>query len=69
MCTPNQVIEAFQILGKYGNGDNYNMGAEHDVLYAFRDVNPEEVSPEDTAKLELLGWTFSDKYESWYSFV
>lgn len=50
--------EAFTIFAKYGEG-NYQTRAEHDEIWSGPD--PEDVSPEDIARLEELGWTPADE--------
>ena len=50
-----EIIEGLTILQKYRTSQaGYNVGAEHDVLYAYATDTP--VSPEDLARLIELGW-------------
>ena len=50
------IIEGMTIISKYYNKDNnYNVGAEHDILYLFETDKP--VSKEDLKTLIDLGWT------------
>jgi hypothetical protein len=49
------VIEGLQILEKYRDKpDGYDLGAEHDVLYAYRTDRP--VEQPDLDRLIELGW-------------
>lgn len=82
MKTAN-VIEGLQILQKYRDQqDGYDLGAEHDVLYAYSTDRP--LSEEDVNRMIELGWfqedsdcppgeLFSAQYydseESWSAFV
>ena len=52
-----QLIQALQILLKYGNPD-YPTHCEHDVLYIIG-IDPEVVSDEDKIKLDELGFFVS----------
>ena len=55
----NDLIEALQILLKYGNPD-YPTHCEHDILSISPDIDPSDVSEEDKEKLEELGFFVSD---------
>lgn len=55
-----QLIEALQILLKYGNPDNPTH-CEHDVL-TISEINPDDVSKEDIETLEGLGFFISNEY-------
>lgn len=60
----DELIQALQILRKYGNPP-FPTHCEHDVLHVA--VSPEGVSEEDLAALEELHFT-PDDYEGFYSF-
>lgn len=64
------LIEALQIFLKYGN-PSYPTHCEHDVLHICG-IEPNDVSDEDKAKLEKLGFTLpedpEDEDEGFYSF-
>jgi len=53
------LIKALQIFVKYGNPRNPTH-CEHDVLYV--DINPEDVSEEDTKELDKLGFFPDEEY-------
>ena len=55
----DDLIEALQILRKYGNPD-WPTHCEHDVLTIS--INPDEVSVEDLDRLDELGIFPSDEY-------
>lgn len=63
MATLNQVIEGLQVFAKY---DEHNVCAEHDIIYARAYT---DLTPEDTATLERLGWHWSKQADSWGVFV
>jgi hypothetical protein len=54
----NDLIEALQILSKYGNPD-YPTHCEHDELTINPEISPILVSEEDINKLEELGFFVS----------
>jgi hypothetical protein len=56
----DDLIEALQILRKYGNPD-YPTHCEHDVMTVG--INPEDVSEEDIIKLDALGFFASSDYD------
>lgn len=58
-------VAAFTIFAKYAPIDEF--GVEHDVIYAGPD--PELVSDEDKATLEILGWSVEEQYDCFYHFV
>ena len=50
------VLEGLQILQKYRNDqDGFDLGAEHDVLYAYSTDKP--VEGKDLDRMIELGWT------------
>jgi len=55
--TLEDLIEALQILKKYGN-PKYPTHCEHDIMHIC--IDPEQVSDEDKAKLDELGF-FEDE--------
>ena len=56
----SDLIEALTILRKYGN-PQYPTICEHDTL-TIADINPQDVTPQDLAELNRLGY-FVDKTE------
>lgn len=54
------LIKALQIFLKYGN-PKYPTHCEHDVL-TICGINPIDVSEEDKAELDNLGFFISDEY-------
>ena len=54
------LIEALQILLKYGD-PAYPTHCEHDVM-AICGIDPSDVSDEDKAKLDALGFIVSDEF-------
>jgi len=62
------LIEALQILRKYGNPD-CPTHCEHDTLYICG-INPDDVSEEDKARLSGLGFNVGNDTgeEQFYSF-
>ena len=80
MGTKN-IIEGLQILMPYyDRPDGYNLGAEHDTIYAY--ATDEQLSTQDVKKMIELGWEqerddydidwTSDDYASdvgWFKYV
>ena len=62
----DKLIEALQIFLKYGN-PAYPTHCEHDTL-CICGIEPEDVSPEDTKKLDELGFFVSEEYDGFISF-
>lgn len=60
------LIEALQIFLKYKNAP-YPTHCEHDVLYVCG-IDQDAVSPEDTKRLDELGFFFDDECEAFASF-
>lgn len=56
----SDLIEALQILLKYGNPD-YPTHCEHDIL-TIVGIDPADVSDEDKARLDDLGFFVGDEY-------
>jgi hypothetical protein len=61
-----KLIEALQIFLKYGNPE-YPTHCEHDVLYVYY-VKPQDVSEEDIAKLDELGFHPDKEFNCFKSF-
>ena len=61
----DQLIEALQILRKYGNPSSPTW-CEHDTMHFC--INPELVSDEDKKKLEELDVLCNEDEEDFYSF-
>lgn len=63
-----KLIQALQILLKYGNPD-YPTHCEHDLL-TICGIEPSDVSEEDIAKLDELGFFVGDEYgeEAFHSY-
>lgn len=59
------LIEALQIFLKYTDRP-FPTGCEHDVLYVY--VSPDDVSEEDTALLQELGFDADRSLDNFYSF-
>jgi hypothetical protein len=62
----NDLIEALTILLKYGNPRNPTH-CEHDQL-TIAEIDPNDVSPEDRARLYELGFLVSEADECFMSF-
>jgi hypothetical protein len=54
----NDLIEALQILRKYGNPNNPTY-CGHDVLSVSPEIDPDDVSNKDKKKLDELGFFVS----------
>lgn len=55
----SQFIEGLQILKPYyKDGDDYHLGAEHDVFYAYGTERP--LSAPDVVRMLELGWFQED---------
>ena len=59
--------EAFTIFAKYDDKPYGEVAAEHDEIYAGPD--PQDVSDEDLARLEVLGWHADEETQSFYHFT
>jgi hypothetical protein len=60
------LIKALQIFLKYGNPE-YPTHCEHEILYIVG-INPDDVSDEDKAELEKLGFNTREDGEHFTSF-
>jgi len=66
MATMVEIHAGLAILLKYeAEGE---VSAEHDEVYAGR-TPPEALTAEDRAGLEIHGWHWDEKYESWRRFT
>ena len=54
------LIEAFSIMRKYAPGLQFPTGGAHDVIYVSCDVDPGDLTAKDLARLEDLGWHWSE---------
>jgi len=61
----DDLIEALQILRKYGNASTPT-NCEHDEF--FVDIRPSEVSEEDTKRLDELSFFINEEYDGFMSF-
>lgn len=61
----SQLIQALQIFLKYGD-KKYPTHCEHDEMIV--DIDPADVSEEDKAKLEDLGFIANDAESYFYSY-
>ncbi len=64
--TMEDLIKALQIFLRYKN-ETYPTHCEHDVLIVVG-ITEEEVTKEDQAQLERLGFRWSDEYDGWASY-
>lgn len=60
------LIEALQIFLKYSD-EEYPTHCEHDVLMVIG-IDEDQVSEEDKARLDELGFFWSDEHDCWSSF-
>lgn len=65
----NDLIEALQILQKYGN-DEHPTNCEHDILMVYIEniTDSKDVSKEDLSRLEELGFDWDEEYECFTSY-
>lgn len=68
----DQLIEALILFRQLaGHNVQFPTNCEHDTLRIYPGVDPANVSPEDMAKLEELGFHLDDEFGDdgcWYSF-
>lgn len=57
--TTSNLIEGLQILDRYRTKSGYNIGADHDVIYAYRTNTP--LHETDVARMVELGWLQEDR--------
>lgn len=62
------LIQALTIFLKYANDDRNPTHCEHDQLSVVAGIKFEDVSPEDVAKLDDLGFIWSEEDECFISF-
>ena len=61
-----QLIQALTIFLKYGNPE-HPTHCEHDILYICG-IDPDDVSAEDTEKLDSLGFFVNSEHDGFASF-
>lgn len=61
-----ELIEALQIFLKYRN-EQWPTHCEHDILM-ISSITEDEVSEEDTIKLNNLGFSWNSEYDCWTSY-
>ncbi len=65
-----KILEGLKIIEKYlDDGEEGNISAEHDIIYAGGNKLIDEISPEDKAKMEELNWIFDGDVESYFHFT
>ena len=71
MATMQDIADGFAVLSKYEKeGMQAHIGgASHDIIFGSTAFTPEGMSAEDVAKLDELGWHWSDEYDCWCHFV
>lgn len=57
------LVEAFTIMLKYDPNSSHVICGDHEIVYAGRNIDIDEVSPKDIARLDELGWVFDDEKE------
>jgi hypothetical protein len=62
----SDLIEALTIFRKYAD-PHYPTHCEHDIMLVVG-IKEDEVTPEDGARLDALGFFWCDEYECWASF-
>lgn len=64
-----KVAQGLGILAKYD--PKGSVCAEHDEIFAGggSKTHPDKISPEDVARLDVLGFSFDEKFDSWHRFV
>lgn len=65
MASAQEVIDGLTILMKHGA---ISVEAQHDILYAGPGIDG-ELTDEEKAKLEQLGWHFDEETDSWARFT
>jgi hypothetical protein len=65
MSAYDKITRAFAVFAKYDHTPG--VAAEHDLIYAGPD--PDEMSPDDVATVEALGWHREGEYECWGLFT
>ena len=68
MATLNQVIKGLEIFAKHGLGDEHDICAEHDIIYAGANANG-QLTRDEYDQLEALGWHWDESVDSWACFV
>jgi hypothetical protein len=67
MARTSDIIEGLQILQKYDEPTGHLGGAEHDIIWGPQTQG--DVSDEDKARLESLGWRYDESVEGWSHFA
>lgn len=60
----SELIEALQIFLKYGDAE-WPTHCEHDELWITNGVEAENITREDRARLEKLGFEYDESYKSY----
>ncbi len=63
-----RIYEGLGILLKYCSTEDADCCAEHDILYAAG-PSVEDISAEDFARLDDLGWSYDESLTSWCIFT
>ena len=63
----DNLIKALTIFRKYKNND-YPTMCDHDILM-IADITEEEVSEDDKAELDKLGFSWNKGYSCWSSYI
>lgn len=70
MATFKSLTDGLDVLRKYlKEGDEGEVEAQHDIIFASPGITYDETSPEDRAKLEELGWHFDSEGDCWAKFT
>lgn len=68
MATMIEIRGGLAILATYVKPDDHCIDAQHDIIYAGPSGD-DEVSAEDKAALEKLGWHWARDCDSWAHFT
>lgn len=63
----DDLIESLQIFIKYVGDVPFPIHCEHDVMMMVAANDKKLISPEDSERLEELGWSWSNEYDCWIS--
>ncbi len=65
-----KILEGLKIIEKYlEEGEEGDMAAEHDIIYAGGIEVIDKMSPEDKAKMDDLGWSIDETVDSYFHFT
>lgn len=68
MATISDICKGLQILQSYYDGERSSVSAEHDQIFAgCSDML--DISKEDLATLEDLGWSINEEFLCWSHFT